>query len=177
MLLPELDKVAITADWVGAAGIEVAPEVQKEIVAKAFGENAVRSVPAMGKRDFDDDASRIGASVVKTSQMSDGFREMAKTHLPSAKEAVAKEEARVASEMATNRFTAADIQDRADRRHAWIEKRGGKARVDRCLAFGVWFCQKLIASTGDRERPVTGALALGDDPTYLHMTVGRFLAH
>jgi len=65
----------------------------------------VRSVPAMGKRDFDDDASRIGASVVKTSQMSGGFREMAKMHLPSAKEAVAKEEARVASEMASNRFT------------------------------------------------------------------------
>src|SRR5208337_1300780 len=62
-LLPELDREALTADWVGAAGIEVAPEVQKEIVSKAFGENAVRSVPAMGKRDFDDDAQRIGASV------------------------------------------------------------------------------------------------------------------
>jgi len=176
-LLPELDKEAVTADWAGAAGVEVAPEVQKEIVAKAFGDNAVRSVPAMGKRDFDDDASRIGANIVKTSQMSGGFREMAKAHLPTAKEAVTKEEARVASEMAANRFTATEIQDRTDRRHAWIEKRGGKAWVGRCLAFAVWFCQKLVESTGGSGKPVTGALALGDDPTYLHMGVGRFLAH
>ena len=88
----------------------------------------VRSVPAMGKRDFDDDASRIGANVVKTAQMSGGFREMAKAHLPTTKEAVAKEEARVAAEIAASRFDAADARDRNDRRHAWIEKRGGKAR-------------------------------------------------
>jgi hypothetical protein len=176
-LLPELDKEAVTADWVGAAGMEVAPEVQKEIVAKAFGENAVRSVPAMGKRDFDDDAHRIGASVVKTAQMSGGFREMAKAHLPTAKEAVAKEEARVAAEIAAHRFDAADAKDRNDRRHAWIEKRGGKARVDRCLSFAVWFCQKLVDSTDVKGKPVTGALALGNDPAYLHMGVGRFLAN
>jgi hypothetical protein len=172
-LLPELDKEAIAADWVGAAGIEAAPEVQMEIVAKAFGENAVRSVPAIGKRDFDDDASRIGANIVKTSQMSGGFREMAKAHLQTAKEAVTKEEERVAAEMAASRFTAAQIQDRADRRHSWIAKRGD-ARVDRCLALSVWFCQKLLDSTGCSEKPVTGALALGTDPTYLHMTAGRF---
>ncbi len=176
-LLPELDSEAITADWVGAAGTEVAPEVQQEIVVKAFGENAVRSVPSMGKRDFDDDAHRIGGSVVKTAQMSGGFREMAKAHLPTTKEAVTREESRVASEIAANRFTAAEIQDRSDRRHAWIEKRGGKLRVDRCLSFAVWFCQKLVDSTSERQKPVTGALALGNDPTYLHMHVGRFLAH
>jgi hypothetical protein len=176
-LLPELSAEAVTADWVGAAGVEVAPEIQKEIVSKAFGENAVRSVPVMGKRDFDDDAERIGRNIVKTAQMSGGFREMAKAHLPTAKETVITREVEVAKEIAANRFTPAEIQDRRDRRHAWIEKRGGKARVDRCLSFAVWFCQKLVESTGERQTPVTGALALGDDPTYLHMRVGRFLAY
>jgi hypothetical protein len=176
-LLPELDKEAITADWVGAAGMDAAPEVQKEIVAKAFGENAVRSVPAVGKRDFDDDASRIGANVVKTATMSGGFREMAKEHLLTAKEAVTKEEARVAAEIAASRFNAADAKDRSDRRLTWIEKRGGKSRVDRCLSFAVWFCQKLVDSTDGKGKPVTGALALGNDPTYLPMHTGRFLAH
>ena len=131
----------------------------------------------MGKRDFDDDASRIGANVVKTTQMSGGFREMAKAHLPTAKEAVTKQEERIASEIAANRFTTEQIKDRTDRRNALIEKRGGKAHVDRCLAFAVWFCQKLVDSAEDKGKPVTGALGLGDDPTYLHMHIGRFVAH
>ena len=176
-LLSELDSEAVTADWVGAAGVDAAPEIQKEIVTRAFGENAVRSVPAMGKRDFDDDAHRIGGSVVKTGQMSGGFREMAKAHLPTTKEAVLKEEKRVATEIAANRFTAEDIKEKSDRRHAWIEKRGGKARVDRCLSFAVWFCQKLVKSTNQKQKAVSGALALGNDPAYLHLHVGRFLAH
>jgi hypothetical protein len=176
-LLPELGAEAITADWVGAAGADAAPEIQKEIVTKAFGDNAVRSVPVMGKRDFDDDAQRIGRNIVKTAQMSGGFREMAKAHLPTAKETVIRREAEVAQEIAANRFTAADIKEKSDRRHAWIEKRGGKARVDRCLSFAVWFCQKLIDSTSERQKAVTGALALGDDPVQLGARVSRFLAH
>ncbi|MGA7329930.1 MAG: hypothetical protein WBX25_36965 [Rhodomicrobium sp.] len=176
-LLSELDSEAVTADWVGAAGADAAPEIQKEIVTKAFGENAVRSVPSMGKRDFDDDAHRIGGSVVKTAQMSGGFREMAKAHLPTTKEAVIREDNRMAAEIAANRFTPADIKEKSDRRHAWIEKRGGKARVDRCLTFAVWFCQKLVESTNEKQKPVAGALALGDDPIYVRGGFSRFLAH
>jgi hypothetical protein len=119
--------------------------------------------PVMGKRDFDDDAERIGRNIVKTAQMPGGFRGMAKAHLPTAKETVIKREAEVTKEIAANRFTAAGIKEKSDRRHAWIEKRGGKARVERCLSFAVWFCQEPVDSTGERQKAVTGALALGDD--------------
>ena len=163
---------------VGSAGKDAAPEVQKEIIAKAFGDNAVRSVPTMGKRDFDDDAQRIGANVVKTSQMSGGFREMAKVHLPTAKDAVQQQAVSVATGIAALRFTVTDVTEREDPRLAWIEKRGGSSRVERCLSFAVWFCQKLVDSTGESMVPVTGALALGNQPTLLNlMTFSTFLAH
>ena len=176
-LLPELDREDVTADWVGSAGIEAAPEVQKVIIVKAFGENAVRSVPTMGKRDFDDDAEDIGANVVKTAQMSNGFREMAKVHLPTAKDAVKSEELRIANNVAATRFTVEDVKDLTDPRLAWIERRGGSAHVNRRLTFAVWFCQKLVDASGENSIPVTGAVALGSVPTQLHPRVGRFLAH
>jgi hypothetical protein len=48
-LLRELSAEAVTADWAGAAGVDAAPEIQKEIVTNAFGDNAVRSVPRDGQ--------------------------------------------------------------------------------------------------------------------------------
>ncbi len=176
-LLADLDSEAVTADWVGAAGLSVEPDVQKKIMVKAFGENAVRSVPAMGKRDFDDDASRIGASIIKTGQMSGGFREMAKAHLPTAKETVVREEKRLAFEIAQARFDAADPEDLTVERVAWIEKRGGSERVGRCLSFAVWFCQQLVDSTPETAMPVTGGVALGDKPRQFASIVSKFLAH
>jgi hypothetical protein len=173
-IVPILDAQALTADWIGAAGVDAEPEVQKAIVEQAFGPNAVRSVPAMGKRDFDDDAERIGASIVKTAQLSSGFREMAKAHLPTAKEAVVKREVEVAEEIAATRFRVEDVEEQTDPRLVWIEKRGGSARINRRLSFAVWFCQKLVDSTKETHMPVTGAVALGDQP--LHGT-SRFLAH
>ena len=169
-----LDAQELTADWIGAAGVEAEPEVQKAIVEQAFGPNAVRSVPAMGKRDFDDDAERNGASIVKTAQMSSGFREMAKAHLPTAREAVVKREVEIAEEIASTRFQVEDVEDRTDPRLVWIEKRGGSARINRRLSFAVWFCQKLVDSTNETHMPVTGAVALGERPA---LGKSPFLAH
>ena len=176
-LLPELTQEETTADWVGAAGAESTPEVQREIITKAFGEEAVRSVPTMGKRDFDHDAERIGAAVVKTAQMSSGFREMAKEHLPTAKEAVIEAEIKAAKNVAETGFKLTDVVQQEDPRFKWIGKQGGQAHVDRCLSFAVWFCQKLVDSTGDIEHPVTGSLALGSKPQLFGTELGTFLAH
>lgn len=176
-LLLELTQEETTADWVGVAGAESAPEVQKQIIAKAFGEAAVRSVPTMGKRDFDHDAERFGAAVVKTAQMSSGFREMAKEHLPTAKEAVVEAEINAAKSVAETGFNLADVVQPEDPRFTWIVKQGGQAHVDRCLSFAVWFCQKLVDSTGDMQNQVTGNLALGSKPQLFGTQLGTFLAH
>lgn len=164
VVLPDLDAEAATADWVGSAGVACAPEVQKEILTKAFGENAVRSAPAMGKRDFDDDAGRVGAAIVKTGQMSSGFRAMARTHLPTTREVVLEHEKKRIEEVVEKSFDpkAPEIErEPEDPRRAWIEKRGGLEHVNACLGFSVWFCQQLLDATNPGEAVVAGKLALG----------------
>lgn len=174
-VLPDLEAEAATADWVGAAGTACAPEVQAEIVTRAFGANAARAVPAMGKRDFDDDAERIGATIVKTGQMSAGFREMARSHLPTSKHVYETHE-RARQEAAAARGFAATDPAPDDPRAAWIAERGGAERVNRCLAFAVWFCQLLLDETAPHEAAVTGRLALGLTQTDFVKGGGPFAA-
>ena len=176
-LLPKLDPNEATADWVGAAGAQSGAEIQKEIITKAFGATAVRSVPTMGKRDFDHDAERIGAAVVKTAQMSSGFREMAKQHLPTAQEAVIEAEAKAQKRVAERGFTLSDVLEKTDKRHAWIKRQGGRVRVRRCLSFAVWFCQKLVDSSDDGLDRVKGKLALGSEPDLFGTEMSTFMAH
>ena len=114
---------------------------------------------------------------VKTAQMSSGFREMAKEHLPTAKEAVVEAEIKAAKSVAETGFKLMDVVQQEDPRWKWIGKQGGQAHVDRCLSFAVWFCQNLVDSTGDMLHPVTGNLALGSKPQLFGTELGTFLAH
>jgi hypothetical protein len=177
VLLPDLSAEAATADWVGAAGAECEAGVQKEIVTKAYGENAVRAVPSMGKRDFNDDAERAGATIVNTAQMSSGFREMAKAHLPSAKQHFEEVQEERRKQVAGARFSIEEATEQPDARRQWIERQGGRDHVDACLAFAVWFCQQLVDSTPDPGKPVTGAVALGRAGAEFGTHFGAFLAH
>ena len=163
-ILASMTQEQATADWVGAASTRCEPEVQREIVNKAFGEHAVRQVPVMGKRDFNDDAQRFGAVIVNTAQMSAGFREIAKAHLPTAKTLVDTTEVARAQAAATQRFTPQEVTAVHDERRVWIERQGGSARIETCLSFAVWFCQQLVNSTGIHQPKVTGHCALGRAP-------------
>lgn len=176
-LLEELDRETLTQDWAGAAGLDADPEVQKTLIVRAFGANAVRAVPVMGKRDFNDDATRFGTKVIKTNQLSGGFREMAKLHLPTARDTVTTEQRRLCEEIASTGFTTDDVGKQAADKQTWIKRRGGRARVDRCLAFAVWLRDQLVKAVDLAAPPVTGALALGQTPVQLGMVKGKFLAH
>ena len=176
-LLPALDPNEATADWVGAAGAQSGADIQKEIITKVFGATAVRSVPSMGKRDFDHDAERMGAAVVKTAQMSSGFREMAKEHLPTAQEAVIDAEVKAQTRVAEGGFSLSDVREKTDKRNTWIERQGGRSRVRRCLSFAVWFCQQLVDSSGDETDRVRGKLALGSEPELFGTEMSTFMAH
>ncbi len=178
VVLDDLTPEQTTADWVASAGLGCDDDIQQEILKKAFGEDAVRSVPTMGKRDYDDDAERAGATILKTSQMSGGFRLMAKSHLRSAKDLVHKVEAERSQEAAEHGFKPEDLRSDGDERRQWIERRGGRRHVDGCLSFAVWFCQQLLDSTNEHHEPaVTGRLALGNRPQLFGATVSTFLAH
>ena len=176
VLLPEFKVEEATADWVGAAGVNCDEDVQRQIIYRAFGENAVRSVPVMGKRDFDHDAERVGAAVVKTAQMSGGFRDMARLILPSSQDRVREIQKETAEIVARVSFSADDVGTNEDERLDWVKRQGGHDHVQRCLAFAVWFCQQLVNSTTERQLPVTGGLALGSKLHALHLHIGRFAA-
>jgi hypothetical protein len=174
VLIPDLSTEQTTADWVGTAAIACDAAVQREVLTKAFGDHAVRSVPKMNKRDFDDDAARTGAVVIKTSLLSGGFREMAREHLPSAKQRVDQVESKLQAEVATW----AVIPEHADgERFEWITKRGGLKAVERCLEFAVWFCQRIIDYGTPPQPQVTGAVAIGRRPQLFLAEISQFMAH
>ena len=163
-LLDAMDAETIKQDWVGHAGRRCDAAVQQRIVERAFGSNIARSVPRMGSRHFDEDARELGVQVINTAQTSGGFREMLRQFVPSAQEVVRKDEVVKAQTAAADGFAVATAADPADQRHHWMARQGGRERVERCLAFAVWFCQQLVNSCPGRQSEVSGQLTLNRDP-------------
>ncbi len=87
-LIKELNSEQARATWVGEAAISCQdPLLQKEVLEKAFGSNLARAVPGFGKFDYNADAQESsGAKILDTKQLSGGFRELAKLHIPTSKE-------------------------------------------------------------------------------------------
>jgi len=57
VLLPVMEDQQIRDDWVGQVVPQCPQSVQQEVIRRAFGSNIARSVPAMGVRQFDEDAA------------------------------------------------------------------------------------------------------------------------
>lgn len=170
-LLEQMEGEMVRQDWVGTAGRRCEPAVQRRIIERAFGDNIARSVPAMGCRQFDEDARDLGVAIVNTAQTSGGFRDMLKAHVPSAREVVQHDEQAKAEVARAGAFPAAAPLHSGDERQLWIERRGGREHVQRCLAFAVWFCQQLVDSCPSRQDPVRGQLMVGpkaDGSLYPH---------
>jgi hypothetical protein len=148
---------------VAQAGSKTEAEVQQAIVTKAFGTNAVRHTPAMGKRDFDQDAAELGAQIVHTRQLSPEMAQLVAVHLPSSKVVVVEQLAQQSRERTEGRFTLASLSTapRSDPRHAYVDRAGGQQNVGRCLSFAVWFCQRLVDTVPGPTKAVSGALAIG----------------
>lgn len=163
-LLEQMDAAAIKDDWVGTAGRRCDSAVQKRIIARAFGENIARSVPRMGERHFDEDARDLGVQVINTAQASGGFRDMLRVFVPSAQEVVRRDEQAKASQVGSDGFSLAEAMAAGDHRLGWVERQGGSERVERCLAFAVWFCQQLVETCPGRQDTVTGRLTLNSQP-------------
>jgi hypothetical protein len=163
-LLEEMEESAVKDDWVGAAGKRCETAVQKRIIARAFGENIARSVPRVGERHFDEDARDLGVQVVNTAQASGGFRDMLRLYVPSAQEVVRRDEQAKADRAGSDGFSLADARHSDDERRRWLERQGGSERVERCLAFAVWFCQRLVETCPVRQSRVSGQLTLNSQP-------------
>lgn len=162
-LLEQMDDAAVKDEWVGHAGRRCESEVQKRIIARAFGENIARSVPRMGERHFDEDARELGVEVVNTAQASSGFRDMLKVFVPSALEVVRRDEIARAERAGNHSFSIATARQSGDVRQQWLERQGGAEAVGRCLEFAVWFCQQLVNTCPGRENRVSGRLTLNHE--------------
>jgi len=83
-LLPEMTTERALAAWVGEAAQTAGDDVQKAVVAKAFGEGVVRAVPVTGKFDHNADAEELGSTVVHSAHMTGGFRKLLQQQVPTA---------------------------------------------------------------------------------------------
>jgi hypothetical protein len=125
----------------------------------------------MGERQFDEDARELGVVIVNTAQTSGGFREMLKTYVPSAMQVVRQDENEKAGQAYSTGFMPTQDLPPKDERLTWINQRGGKAHVQTCLSFGVWFCQQLVYSCATHQARVTGKVALSSS------SMKKFAAH
>jgi hypothetical protein len=73
-LLPRLTPEQLRDEWVSQSLDTVEAPVEQDIVSRAFGDNAVRSVPVAGKHDFGSDARELGYTPVDTPLLPSGLR-------------------------------------------------------------------------------------------------------
>ena len=150
-LLPEMTTERALAAWVGEAAQTAGDEVQKAVVAKAFGEGVVRAVPVTGKFDHNADAEELGSTVVHSAHMTGGFRKLLQQQVPTAA-AVAKEAMQRRAEAATEASLgwgdvlaldlAADQPDAPEATKA-IKRFGLEAVLTR-MHFAQWFGEAVV---------------------------------
>lgn len=87
VLMPKLAPEQLRDEWVSLAVEEAEPELRRDVVMSAFGANAVRSVPTMGRHDWDSDAREMGLKPIETALLPRGLREAAQENFKSSKEA------------------------------------------------------------------------------------------
>ncbi len=149
ILIERMTSEEARAGWVGDAGAKLPPAIQDKVLATAFGENLVRSVPAFGAYSPDDDAREQGFTVLDVRQLQGGYRDMAKERLETTKILVRKlrEEQQNEADQA-----AIDInnptQDPATERA--LQAAGGIKRVRATLAFAEWFCGEILLRLGEK---------------------------
>jgi hypothetical protein len=153
-IIKEMEPDDLRTEWVGEVADEVDEHVQREIIKRGFGSNVVTSVPTMGdRRDFDADAEDMGKQIVKTSHLSEGFRNIFRAHVQSSAVAVVNHEQqqiRLAAESAFDPVEAYKKSDeKAKQQRKLIEKVGGRARVEQVIGFALWFSNKLLEPDGD----------------------------
>ena len=160
-LLPEMTKERVLASWVGEAAQSAGDDVQKAVVAKAFGEGAVRAVPATGRFDHNADAEELGNTVVHSAHMTGGFRKLLQQQVPTAA-AVAKEamqrRAEAAVETGLDRAEVAALDLATDKpdvaEAAKAVARFGREAVLARMDFAQWFAEAVVACRYGEPRAV-----------------------
>ena len=144
VLVDQMDAPEALSDWVGPAAAGSADAVQRAIVEKAFGNNAARSVPQMGKYSFDDDArEELDVTIVNTRHLAGGFKQLALRHIKTSREVVTDHYRELAAQTSIDAEKADELdQDALLKVH--VEAAGGLSRVKRVSKFAKWFCDEIL---------------------------------
>ena len=144
VLVDQMDAPEALSDWVGPAAAGSADSVQRAIVEKAFGNNAARSVPQMGKYSFDDDArEELDVTIVNARHLAGGFKQLALRHIKTSREVVTDHYRELAAQHSIDAKKADELdQDALLKVH--VEAVGGLSRVKRVSKFAKWFCDEIL---------------------------------
>jgi hypothetical protein len=142
VLIEELSSEKSRESWVGEAAARSGDDgLQKAVLQKAFGGNLARSVPNFGKFSHDADAQEhAGVSILDTKQLTGGFREMARKHVPTSAE--------IAKQVKSDKLKVAvkegvDLSETSLRYKKLLEKRG-EDRIIRVGSFYQWVANGIL---------------------------------
>lgn len=165
-IIKEMEAEDLRKEWVGMAAPALPEEFQREIIHRGFGENIVRSVPHIGsRRDHDADARDLGMSIVKTQHLSEGFKKIISTHVPSSAQAVHTHESERIAHAAQQEFNPADVFNKSNDptiklQRQYIEKAGGLKRVQAVCDFARNLCTGIMREDEGMITGVTVAILL-----------------
>jgi hypothetical protein len=142
-VIDELNSEQARSSWVGdAASACKDPKLQKKVLTIAFGNNLARSVPSFGKFDHDADARELtNVKILDTKQLSGGFRELVKSHLPTSKELADKIYKEAATTAANNTV---DLED-AKSQYKKIIDMYGKEKIKEVCSFHKMLADQIMA--------------------------------
>lgn len=147
------------AAWVGEAASKCSDKaLQKTVLSKAFGDNLARSVPDFGKFSHDADAQEhSGVSILDTRQLTGGFRDLAKKHIPTSSEIV-----REANLVKRKRALEDGVDfSSAKKRYQQLVMKRGEAKIRHALDFYKWMADGILASIFT-HKPVRCRVKLAD---------------
>ena len=143
-LLDRLSSENTRSSWVGEAAVKCRDEeLQQRVLRKAFGDNLARSVPDFGKFSHDADAQEnAGVSILDTKQLTGGFRELARKHVPTSAE-IAKESRVSKYQIASE---TGETPDQAGRRYDLLMSKRGRDTVQHVCNFHKWLADGVLAT-------------------------------
>lgn len=149
-LIDEISSEKTRDAWVGEAASKCGDEdLQKKVLSKAFGENLARSVPDFGKFSHDADAQEnSGVSILDTKQLTGGFREIARKHVPTSAD-VAKKANLLKHQMAVREGVDAE-QARA--LYEKLVTKRGVGNVKNACEFYKWMADGILKTLFPQER-------------------------
>ena len=143
-IIESLSPEKARAAWVGEAAASCKNSaLQKMVLSKAFGDNLARSVPDFGKFSHDADAQEnSGVSILDTRQLTGGFRDLAKKHIPTSSEIVRE------ANLTKRKRALEDGVDfsSAKKRYQNLVLKRGEAKVRNACDFYKWMADGILAS-------------------------------